>query len=275
MALVVLLALSVALASPARADDPWSALKKTEPTQSGEGWSGLWDGKTLSSGQGMLSAEVGFPGAGVGAHFGLARGIDVGGRAMFSFLPTNRITGTVTGAFGLGATAPIRIGLMRSRAADIALRVEPGVWLPTFTPAVGFGIYGRVAVTGGVSVVPGGTIFGFLDAPLFFQFVPTGGSSTRLPVFLGVGYEHHFGELFGLGGRAMIGPDIMLESYSSNALVTNTQLGLGAEVFFLFRWDRLPHREAPQEETDPWGGKPRPSPPLDEKQEQKKDDKLW
>lgn len=125
LARCLVVALAVALASAlgvgtARADD--EPLARTAGTTSGA--ASLLSGRTLGSGEVMLAAFAGWPGAGVEAAFAPLSELNVHARARVLYGAP--LLGLVTGLGGELAV-PIRVHVLGEGQLDLSIRVTPRV----------------------------------------------------------------------------------------------------------------------------------------------------
>jgi hypothetical protein len=214
--------------------------------QTGGEWGGLYNGRTLGHGGGLILAEAGWPGGTAGFMYGLIEALDLGVKATGMFAPTME-TDNFNATFGLDLRAIGRISLVKTESFSLLARIEPGFKFLTFNDPLSMGPIVGVGIDAGIRVVAGGTIYLGLEVPMYFQVAPTNitiaganfpvATFEQFPILPGAGFEYHFNDYLGIGARANAGPSIVITNGAGGTTGVNFAfIGTG---YFVFRWDRV------------------------------------
>jgi hypothetical protein len=199
---------------------------------------GRYDGRTLGSGGGGVFVEAGWPGFGAGVLFGTSDGVDVGleATALYTGVGTYATEG-VAPEFGVDPRIVARFGVVRSERVSFLLRLEPGVRVMAFDPALRWGPEVDFGADFGIHVAPGASVLVGLETPVVLD-VPSSGSpfAVLIPILAGAGFEYHTGP-FAFGGRFDPGVSIRAGNFAGSP---TTSFAFIAQGFFMLRWGQ-PH----------------------------------
>ncbi len=229
MALAVALVLLTATAS---ADDEWG---------------GVYNGRTLGAGGGMVYAAGGFPHAGIGALIGTSDSVDFGLKA--NFIYTGQRTYATDGfkpVAGFDPRLAARFSLASGRVLSALIRLEPGVRLAQFDPALRWGPELVFGIDFGIRVAKGASIYAGVEVPIFLNIPDDAAGNpffVDIPILPGVGFEAHPNDFIGFGGRFNAGVDVSAGNITKSPQTTFAML---AEGFFVLRVDRIKSHEKPR-----------------------------
>jgi hypothetical protein len=195
----VLAAALIAAAGEARADEDDAPPKR--------GW-GLYTGDTISPRNGLIFAELGFPGPMIGFKVGATDWFDVGltfGTPIFLQYTFSNFSP------GFEARVPLRFNVVRGERVSFLVHVDPGVKVDMLDPLY-VGPQIPIGMLLGVHATPRTSVgFGF-DMPIFANLkVRNASGSDRyyvVPMLLGASVEYLATNRFSIGANTRFGPVI-------------------------------------------------------------------
>lgn len=201
-------------------------------------WGGYFDGRTLKSGGGEAVAEAGWPGVGAGVLFGANDTTDLGLKvaALYTGVGTYEPENLKTD-FGLDLRGVFRLGIVDANAVSFLIRFEPGIRFMAFDPAVVWGPELTVGLDFGIHVMPRGTVYVGIEAPLALALPSNNANAfvAYLPILGGAGFEYHATDHIGFGGRFMAGVDIDAGDFGGSPV---TRFGFIGQGYFVLAWGR-------------------------------------
>ena len=146
----------------------------------------------------MAYAEAGWPDVSLGFQHGMSDKLDIGAKLSLTY----GVAGTTFTGVGMGVSAPIRIGFLKSDKLSALIHVDPGVRFMTFSGPL-FGLQVPVGVEFGIHLTPEATVGLGFDLPFYLNF--TNGVFAVIPPLAGAGFEYHVSDQISVGLNTRFG----------------------------------------------------------------------
>jgi hypothetical protein len=204
---IVCAALGALLAAPVAQ----AQVSRPFPGASSADWSAT-QGRTVGTGQNVLTGEAGWPGIAVQYLHGIDALTDAGVRVQFNYGFVNT-TATVTGA---DLQVPVRRYLARTSSGwDIEGHALPGFAIYGNNGSTLFGLTAPVGITAALKIDPKLTVSAGADVPFLLSFANPAG--VVFGPLVGAGGEYKIDRDLAVNAKVRIGPEFSLVTDGSGS----------------------------------------------------------